>query len=195
MNRFTALALAVLPCLFSCSSNGIYRPASKPERLEYARDILDVYPGDIRRNPDLYTNIGVGWAGVIQSARATNGPDGLIHAVTTFEQRYFDWEQDSHWGGARLSVSPRGEGLFRTEIVLRRAAPDADLASAEQFASPGSLAIVYGVPEAVEDGVVILKYRYLRVIPPDQYSISRFDYGRFGEPVRYLGNPPPAPKP
>jgi hypothetical protein len=195
MNRLTVLILAVLPCLFSCSSNGVYRPASQPERLEYARDILDVYPGDIRRNPDLYTNIGVGWAGIITAVQATNGPDGLIHAVTTFDQRYYDWEQATRWGRARLSVSPRGEGLFRAEIVLRRAVPDADIADAQSFASPGSLAIVYGVPESVQDGIVVLKYRYVRVIPPDQYSISQFDYGRFGEPVRYLGNPPAAPTP
>jgi hypothetical protein len=195
MNRLTVLILAVLPCLLSCRSNGVYRPASKPERMEYTRDILDVYPGDIRRNPDLYTNIGVGWAGIITSVQVKDGPEGLIHAVTTFEHRYYDWEQATRWGRARVSVSPRGEGAFRTEVVLRRTDPDADIAAAQSFARPGSLAIVYGVPVAVEDGVVVLKYRYLRVIPPDQYAISRFDYGRFGEPVRYLGNPPVAPQP
>ncbi len=28
-------------------------------------DLLDVYPGDVRRNLELYTNVGVGWAGII----------------------------------------------------------------------------------------------------------------------------------
>jgi len=195
MNRFMALILAGLPCLLGCSSTVVYRPANKPDRLEFERDVLDVYPGDIRQNLDLYTNVGVGWAGIIKSTKAEGGADGMIHAVTTFEHRYYDWQEEAGlYGGARLSVSPRGEGLFRTEAVFRRNKPGAGLSAVERFASPGSLAIVYGVPEKVEDGTVVLKYRFLRVIPPGDYSISQFDYGRFGERIRYMDTPPAAPK-
>jgi hypothetical protein len=194
MNRVTALILAGLPLLFGCSTNEIYRPASQPERLENERCILDVYPGDIRRNLDLYTNVGVGWAGIIQKTDAEVAPDGLIHAVTTFEHHYFDWQEDRHLGRAQLSLSPRGEGLFRAEWVLRGTGRDADGAAAEKYASPGKLAIVYGVPERVENGTVVLKYRYLRVIGREHFNTNEFDYGRFGEPFRYIDNPPGKPK-
>lgn len=189
-----ALILAGLPCLLGCSSTVVYRPANKPDRLEFERDVLDVYPGDIRQNLDLYTNVGVGWAGIIKSTKAEGGADGMIHAVTTFEHRYYDWQEEAGlYGGARLSVSPRGEGLFRTDWVLRRNEPEAGSADAESFAGPGKLAIVYGVPEKVEDGTVVLRYRFLRVVDADDYSTNKFDYGRFGEPFRYIDYLPGTP--
>jgi hypothetical protein len=194
MNRLIALLLAAAPFLFACASNVIYRAASKPESAEMKKDMLDVYPGDIRRNLELYTNAGVGWAGIILRTEAETGADGLIHAVTTFEHHYFDWEEDCHFGGVQLNISPRGEGLFRTDWVLRRKNAEAGGAAAESFASPGKLAIVYGVPEKVENGTVVLRYRFLRVVDADDYNTNRFDYGRFGEPFRYIDNPPGQPK-
>ena len=157
------------------------------------KDMLDVYPGDVRHNLDLYTNAGVGWAGIILHTEAKTGADGLIHAVTTFEHHYFDWEEDRYLGDVQLNLSPRGEGLFRTDWVLRRNDPEAGSAAAESYAGPGKLAIVYGVPEKVENGTVVLRYRFLRVVDADDYSTNKFDYGRFGEPFRYLDNLPGTP--
>ena len=190
MKRVIALALAVLPFLFSCASNEMYKPASKPETIENDKDLLDIYPGDIRRNLDLYTNVGVGWAGIVVKTTARDGADGLIHATTTFDHHYFDWQQDRNVHGIQLSLSPRGEGPFRTEWVLNRADTGVSPAAAIAFASPGTLAIVYGVPLRVDDGTVVLKYRYLRIISPEHYTTNEFDYGRFGEPFRYIDNPP-----
>ena len=93
-----------------------------------------------------------------------------------------------------MNLSPRGEGPFRTAWVLRGEGAEAD-AAAESFASPGKLAIVYGVPEKVEDGTVVLRYRFLRMVDVDGFNTNRFDYGRFGEPFRYIDNPPGKPKP
>lgn len=194
MNRFIALILAGLPCLFGCTSTVAYHPADKPDGLEFDRDILDVYPGDIRQNLDLYTNIGVGWAGVVQTVSSRELPDGTVHSVITFEHHYYDWQEEKGLGAGQVSIAPRGEGLFTTEAVFRRSGPDITLADVQNYAKPGSLAIVYGVPQKVENGMVVLKYRYLRVIPPDQFSISHFDYGRFDEPVRYMDNPAADPK-
>ncbi|MGD0410190.1 MAG: hypothetical protein ABSC18_00675 [Verrucomicrobiota bacterium] len=193
MNRLIALLLAAAPFLSGCASNVFYRPGSRPESAEMRKDMLDVYPGDIRQNPDLCAGAGVGWAGIITRTEAQPGPDGLIHAVTTFEHHYFDWQEDRRLGHIRLNLSPRGEGLFRTEWVLRRNDPAAGKEAAESFAGPGKLAIVYGVPEKVEDGTVVLRYRFLRVVEAEDYSTNKFDYGRFGEPFRYIGHPPEKP--
>ena len=180
------IALLAVPWLCACSSNLIYRPASGPERVEMDRDQLDVYPGDVRNNPDQYANTGVGWAGVIVRTDAKQGDDGYIHAVTTFEHHYFDWEQDRRFCDIALNVSPRGECLFRTEWVLQRTDANAGTEAAESYASPGKLAIVYGVPEKVDDGTVVLKYRLLRVVDEDHFNTNRFDYGRFGQPFHYI---------
>jgi deoxyribonuclease-4 len=99
-----------------------------------------------------------------------------------------------HGGSVEMRpVSPRGEGLFQTDAVFRRNEPGAGVAAVQKSLAPGSLAIVYGVPETVADGTVILQYRYIRVFAPGDYSISDFDYGRFGDPVRYLGDLSPTP--
>jgi hypothetical protein len=195
MKLFTVLTLAMLPLLCSCASDVIYRPGDAPERKENDRDMLDVYPGDVRRNLNVYANVGVGWAGIILRTDARFGGDGLIHAVTTFEHHYYDWQEDSHSGKMQLSVSPRGEGIFRTEWTLRRDNPDASLTEAENYASPGKLAIVYGVPERVEKDTVVLRYRYLRLFAPGEFKTNEFDYGRFGEPFHYIDYAAGKPKP
>jgi hypothetical protein len=171
----------------------MYRPASRPEKAEMRKDPLDVYPADFRQHPELLTNTGVGWAGIILRTEAHTGPDGLIHAVTTFEHHYFDWQEDRRFGHIQLHLSPRGEGLFRTEWVLRRNDKEAGGEEAEKFAGPGKLAIVYGVPDKVEDGTVVLRYRFLRVVDAQDYNTNKFDYGRLGEPFRYIDNPPRTP--
>lgn len=195
MNRLIVLLMAAAPLLFGCGTNVNYRAANKPESMEIMKDTLNVYPGDVRRNLELYTNDGVAWAGIIVRTEAKTGADGLIHAVTTFEHHYFDWLEDRRFGGVQLNVSPRGEGLFRTDWVLRGNIPEAGSPEAENFASPGKLAIVYGVPEKVEDGTVVLRYRFLRVVDADDYNTNRFDYGRFGEPFHSIDNPAGQPKP
>ena len=187
MNRIIALTLTAVPLLASCVvSNVQYRPANKPESKEFAKDLLDVYPGEIRRNIDAYTNVAVAWAGIIRNTDGSDGRSNMIHAVTTIEHRYFDWEEDRHLGNAKLNISPRGEGLFQTAWDLQRRDPNVTSHEAEIYAAPGDLAIVYGVPERVEQDVVVLKYRYIRIIDPKNFSTNIFDYGRFGEPFRYI---------
>jgi hypothetical protein len=180
------LTLAVLPLLCSCASPALYRPGDAPERAENQRDILDIYPGDVRKNPANYANVGVGWAGIILHTEAHYDLDGRIQAVTTFEHHFFGWQVDRQSGQKKLILSPRGEGIFRTEWTLRRNNPEAGVDAAEAYASPGKLAIVYGVPQKVEDGAVVLRYRYLRLFQPWEFTIHEFDFGRFGEPYHYL---------
>ena len=125
------------------------------------------------------------WVGIIRSTDAYEEDDGdRIMADTVFEHHYFDWVQDGKGKGVKLSVSPRGEGLFRI-VAHEQNGPDATAESAEKYAGQGKLAIVYGVPESVDtNGTVVLKYRYLRILDADQFSTNEFDYGRMGEPFR-----------
>jgi hypothetical protein len=118
-------------------------------------------------------------------------------ADTIFEHHYFDWVQDKKGCCVKLSVSPRGEGLFRTTWRLDKTSRTADTESAEKYAAPGKLAIVYGVPEKVDaNGTVVLKYRYLRVLDAKHFRTNEFDYGRMGESFRVIqsktNSPPPA---
>jgi hypothetical protein len=164
-----------------------YKTVTGPEGIEWSRDSLDIYPDDVRQNPAQFTGMAVAWAGVIRETDADEFGDGYIRMKTTFEHHYFDWEQNEQTSGPKFDLSPHGEGLFKTEWIAKKVDQEASAKDAENFAGPGKLAIVYGVPTGVDtNGVVQLRYRFLRVINGDDYSTYEFDYGRFGQPFVYL---------
>ncbi len=192
MNRAIVFTLLTVPVFVACQtvSNAPYEPASKPESMEYGRDVLDAYPGDVRSNLDAYTGVGVAWAGIIQDTAIDSAHGGVVYATTTFDHHYFDWQENRDCHGVELSVSPRGEGLFRVEWEMTKYDPSSSDDDAVKYAAPGKLAIVYGVPERIEDGTVVLRYRFLRVLDPSHFSTNVFDYTRFGEPFTYIYTPP-----
>jgi hypothetical protein len=198
MRRNLALAvfaLALLAGFVSRAGNEAYQPVTKPEQIELSRDRVDVYPDDVRNYPATYMGVALVWAGIIRSTDARDAAQGdKIDAETVFEHHYFNGVQNNRGHGITLFVSPRGEGLFRVKWRLDKVGRDATAASAEAYAAPGKLALVYGVPQKVDpDGTVLLKYRYLRVLNTDQFSTNKFDYGRFGQPFRLIQDSPNSP--
>jgi hypothetical protein len=200
MIRNFVVAFFALTVLASCASkdpnvsrdsrvgNRSYQPVTEPEKIEFARDRLDVYPDDVRKEAATYIGAGVVWAGIIRSTEAREESAGCkIVADTVFEHHYFNGVQNSDGHNVTLFVSPRGEGLFRVNWQLNKVGKDATAASAEKYAAEGKLALVYGVPEKVNaDGTVVLKYRYLRILGANQFSTNTLDYGRFGERLRAI---------
>jgi hypothetical protein len=187
MIRNFILTIVTLSACVSCVTDGPYQPASCPEKREFAHDRLDVYPDDIRKNPALL-GTPVVWAGIIRSTDARElDYKSEVGATTVFEHHYFDWVQDSKSGRLQLSVSPRGEGLFRSKWVMKKTENDATAEMAEKFAKPGKLAIFYGTPESIDpDGMIILKYRYIRIVGMKDFNTNEFDYGRLGEPFHEI---------
>lgn len=193
MMRQCALAVFAASFLVSCESNAPYEPANKPERIEFKRARLEVYPDDVRKDLAHYVNTPVAWVGVIRSTDAQEDDfGGRISAESVFEQHYFDWQQDTDACGVNLLVSPRGEGAFSCHWQMRKTDNDASAYDAEKFAHAGKLAIVYGVPESVTaDGTVVLKYCYLRILSRAHFSTNEVDYGRLGlEPYNPIGTSP-----
>jgi hypothetical protein len=183
MIRNLALAVFAFSVLVSCVASGPYQPATRPEKIEFAHDRLDIYPDDVRNDPAAHAGAAVVWAGIIRSSDARELDQGSKIVVdSTFEHHYFDWVQDSKGGGLLLSLSPRGEGLFRARWYLNKTVYGASAHKAEKYAGVGKLAIVYGVPEKVDtNGTVVLKYRYLRIVGADYFTTNDLDYGRLGE--------------
>jgi hypothetical protein len=185
---YSILSCGVVVLLAGCSAANLpYSPQSDPDGIEFANDSLDVYPDDVRQDPSQYRHTPVAWAGIIRQSDAEEFGDGLIRIHTTFDHHYYDWEHNSGSDLPTYDLSPRGEGQFKMEWIVQKIDPDAGATDAQKYAAPGKMAIVYGVPEGVDaDGVVKLRYRYLRMIDAGQYSTGEFDYGRFGQPVVYL---------
>jgi hypothetical protein len=185
--------------LASCSTtDSPYQPRNRHEEIEFRNDRLDVYPDDVRKDLAHYGNLRVAWAGIIVSNSVTAddmtaNPDGKFRMETVFQHHYFDWEQDDHPDGLNLLISPRGEGNFRMRWKVHRNDPDAPEQDAMKYAHPGKLAIVYGTPESVDDdGTIVLRYHYIRIISPEHFSASELDYGRLGQPFRPVDAAPTA---
>jgi hypothetical protein len=184
MKHNVVLTLLAAGLLTSCAYNAPYRPASRPEKMEFGNDRQDVYPEDVRKDPASYATVRVAWAGIIVSNEAVDEDSGdKISMDTLFEHHYFDWQVNDSAGSKRLLISPRGEGRFRMHWKMDRRNADATSADAMQYASPGDVAIVYATPESVEDdGTIVMHYRYVRVFGPTHFTRRDMDYGRIGEP-------------
>ncbi|HEX3720720.1 MAG TPA: hypothetical protein VH595_22450 [Verrucomicrobiae bacterium] len=192
MIRILALSLLAAGCFISCvSENVLYEPATKPEQIEFKRARLDVFPEDVRKDIYRYTNTPVAWVGVIRSTDAIEEDfGGKIRTDTVFEQHYFDWMQETDGTHIKLHVSARGEGTFYTRWRLRKEDNDANAYDAQKFAHPGKLAIVYGVPQSIDDdGTIVLNYHYLRILDCSHFNTNEVDYGRWGPTVSAPGVP------
>jgi hypothetical protein len=193
MKNNVVLTLLAAGLLTSCAYNAQYRPVNRPERMEFGNDHRDVYPEDVRKDPALYAKVRVVWAGVIVTNDAEDEDNGdKISMNTLFEHHYFDWQVNDTAGTKHLLISPRGEGRFRMHWKLDRTTADASSADAMQYASPGSVAVVYGTPESVEDdGTVVMHYRYVRIFGPTHFTGKYLDYGREGEPYHVVDSVAP----
>lgn len=182
MKPYLLLTVLAAASLVSCTSNVPYRPVTKSEKIEFRNDRLDVYPDDVRQDIARYSKLRVAWAGIIVSNDATEHDDSSrIQMDTVFEHRYFDWEQDDSGSGVRLLISPRGEGFFRMRWHVKEEDMDATYKDAMKYARPGKLAIVYGSPESVtDDGTIIMRYHYIRILGPAHFTANELDYGRLG---------------
>jgi len=183
MKHQIVLTLLAAGLFTACSYDAPYRPASRPEKMEFGNDRQDVYPEDVRKDPAAYAKVRVAWAGIIVSNDAVDEETGdKIGMDTLFEHHYFDWQVNESAGTKKLLISPRGEGRFRMKWKMDRRDADSTSADAMQYAAPGAVAVIYGTPESVDDdGTIVMHYRYVHVFGPKHFTRSDLDYGRRGE--------------
>jgi hypothetical protein len=172
--------------LVSCSTDGPYCPVAQPEQIEFSKDHRDIYPEDVRKDSALYTHWPVAWAGIIVRNDVTKGDvSGKIRMDTVFEHHYYDWGQVAQGMGVQPLISHRSEGRFRMRWLLTRNDADASDSDVLKYAAPGKLAIVYATPESVDaDGTIVMRYHYIRVLGPAQFTPVGQDYGRLGKPFQ-----------
>ncbi len=173
--------------LMSCAHTVPYKPATAVEKIEFGHDHVNIYPEDVRKYPDRYTNMTLVWAGLIVTNGSTEEDlGGKIRMETLLDHRYFDWEEERIDGNPMLLVSPRGEGFFSMRWDVEKTDSASSYADATKYAAPGKLAIVYATPVSVdEDGVISMRYHYIRILDRTKFSTDVITYGRTGkEPFR-----------
>ena len=189
-----ALLLTGSALLTSCRSGLVpesyaYRPLTYEEAQPFSLARHDVFPDDVRQQPDKFTNTLVAWTGV--ATKIHDYSDSFSRGVAILAvHHYFNWTidltnqwiapiRDERW---ILSLSSRGEGAFGIRFPL--VTPESQQCAGEL--AVGDMLIVYGYPEIVQSNLVLYP-SYLQAVKPQWYSID-LNYGRQSEPRSGLTN-------
>lgn len=166
------LLVATVP---ACTGSRRYRPISAWESRALAKVDRSIYPKDVVNDFGRHKRSQVAFTGLIRAVRLEELPQKLrVHF--TVEHHYFDWIEDFGMQRQRILLSPRGEGTFTTTWDMKRNASRSIIRD-----SVGDMAIVYGMPAAVTNGVVDLRAYYVRVIKRRFVTTRMLDYGRTGK--------------
>jgi hypothetical protein len=189
IQRRTAVALLLAGiAVVTCGCPGIvpgsrpYRPLPQWEAKFAAEARRDLFPEDVRQKPDGFTNIMVAWTGIITNIEyIADAPPRFVRITAV--HHYFDWIEDFGAQRERFFLSPRGEGAFAVRWIAETAE---DQKFVDQFAL-GDMLIAYGYPTVIRSNYVGLNPTMnLRAVRPQWYRMDILDYGRPGEPIKFL---------
>lgn len=165
-------ALAIAGCLAVTPASKAYAPPHGSfEASLFATARRDIFPDDVRQQPQAHKNEILAFTGVIRSSRIEGD-----FIVTDYEHHFWDWVEDYGAQRERVFLSPRGEGKFRCRQPLASFSEGRDL----PLPKPGFMAIAYGAVDGVErDSTVVLRCAPLiKTLPPERFGTDIWDYGR-----------------
>ena len=157
----------------------LYRPVSEMENSWYIDIDKTIWPYDVKENLTNFQNTLVGWVGIIEKINIVVTDNDEYNIIQYYvKHHYYDWIEDFGPGNQPIRLSPDGEGFIVFDYYIRKAA---DIIAFTQDAI-GNCVIVYGYPRMVliEDNVIIVELRYLRIIDKQYVNPSWLRYGRNG---------------
>jgi len=137
----------------------------------------DVYPDDVRKDPEAYERATLAWAGVVVSASAGEGHSEFWSVIV--EHHYWDWIEDSSQQKGQAFLSPRGEGRFLCHAERAPIAADK---------LKDAMTVAYIRPLRMNDQM-IEGACIMRFFPRDRYATDVMDYGRGGADLKVLRVP------
>jgi hypothetical protein len=173
--RFLLLLLLLTGC--PAAYTATYEGGSDTERELLAEARRDIYPDDVRKDPETFRTTTLAWPGIVMSARPDPSDTGMSEVV--IEHHYWDWMEDHSIQKAKAFLSPRGEGAFVCHAE-RRTVPSIELKTA--------MAIAYVRPVEIKDQKLHATC-IVRFFPRVWYATNVMDYGRNGEGRRFLRVP------
>jgi hypothetical protein len=179
LRPFLVLLLgAGLACVYY--SKPFEPPVSTDQQKLFAAARRDVFPDQVRQDPDAYADTLVAWAGIVEDARLVPmGSDTAL--IISVAHHYFDWIEDHGAQAELFFLSSRGEGVF----FIAKSVPQDSLEywKAEAPQHVGKMLVAVGEPENQ------LKTSGSTEIPfADQFYVmfhegafhTDWDYGRHG---------------
>lgn len=162
----------------------LYRGFSEVEQEHFNKASREIFPNDVRTDLERYRSSKVAWPGFVTDAQWLAKGDGF-EVKFKIEHHYYDWILDYSIQKEKIFLSPRGEGKLETSC------PSKPGQESQVLGMVGHLVIIYGVPLNVEQGVVSLTCDFASTINRKWVRTDAFDYGRPGEPVKFLNVPGP----
>ncbi len=167
-----ALWAAGLLFLLTAACTKAYQPHTEWEKEALQKARKDIYPDDVRKDLEKYRTTEVVWPGIIAETEFYENADNY-QLVMLLEHHYFNWEREATDRDIRYFLSSQGEGWFQTSWYFKK---DTEKSFIDEKFAPGNLAFVYGVPDTVADGDVILTAAYVRTVDRENYDAEFYDY-------------------
>ena len=172
--HFILILLAMILVLGCMPSSRRYQPLEWEEPL-YASSTKAVFPSDLRKHPDNYTDEIIHWVGIIKDYELTDGEKRILEL--TIDQKYWDYIEDFSIQTETIFLSSAGEGLFR--FVIESTSPLSYEEQEKELAdmvNREDLALVYGKLHDFDGDVPILQGLGLRTIHEMYYSTKIWYY-------------------
>ena len=154
-----------------------YQGSSETERKLLTEARRDVYPDDVRKEPETFRKATLAWPGVVVSVEPD--PNDPLFSTVVVEHHYWDWIEDHSIQKAKAFLSPRGEGKFVCHAE-RQTLPNVELKN--------TMTVAYVRPVGVKDQVLHAAC-IMRFFPRDWYATDVMDYGRDGQGLKVLRVP------
>ena len=117
VQRIVLLLLVTVSIFLLCGCPGTmpgsrqYQPLPEWEAKFFAQARRDIFPQDVRQDPQHFKSTLVVWTGIIKSIEHVQYNSSPFVQFTV-EHHYFDWVEDFGLQPERFFVSPYGEGYF-----------------------------------------------------------------------------------
>jgi hypothetical protein len=154
-----------------------YGGASDAERKLLQEARRDVYPDDVRPDPQRFRKSTLAWPGIVRDVQPDPVDPALWQVIV--EHHYWDWMEDHSIQKAKAFLSPRGEG----EFVCHSERPGNSAANLRS-----AMTVAYVRPVGIKDGVLHAAC-IMRFFPRDWYATDVFEYGRGGSDLKILRVP------
>ncbi len=173
--------------LAGCATPGskLFEPESREGKAAYSHARKDIYPQQVRENPERYANDTVVWAGIVKNVelfQSQYGPALMVRIA----HHYFDWIEDHGAQPEVFFLSPRGEGDFMIILKPNRGMTQKE---ANESVPAGTMVVAVGkiyVKMAKNNNTMPLPLveEYFQFIDRKWYRTDVFDYGRDKEPIK-----------
>jgi hypothetical protein len=152
-------------------SSNSYKPDDW-EKPYYDSSIRTVFPSDLAKFPEKYTNKLIHLIGIVDSVYAGTKDDANTVSFL-LDNKYWDYIEDYSIQDEIMFVSEKGDGKF---FVTLTNVPSDQLESLKSFPTEQKLFLVYGNFKEIANSYPVISAQQIKFIDYEFYSTKIFSY-------------------